>query len=274
MSSTTWIFDPEIQPENLTLVTKAKSYAFGRRLYRCDINQQRHWLKFHQFNTQPDLEQAFLRELDFYRQPGNGHSILLPHRLVPIRPFKHLLEATGAEIGLLTVDAPSDFFPPLNHNLDIGLIRQQLLKALDSLDALHQAGWIHGDLKAEHFRLYDGNCTLIDFEQCLRIGQSIQRLEATPRYMAPELFHGAGKSIQSDLYAFGIIVYEWLSRNRLQARTYHDWALLHCQHLQIGLPEQLQVFLPLLQGLLQKHIQQRFLSVAAVKNGLNSTFSL
>jgi serine/threonine protein kinase len=29
--------------------------------------------------------------------------------------------------------------------------------------------------------------------------------------MAPELFHGT-KNVQSDLYAFGIVLYEWLSQ--------------------------------------------------------------
>jgi serine/threonine protein kinase len=35
--------------------------------------------------------------------------------------------------------------------------------------------------------------------------------------MAPELFHGT-KNVQSDLYAFGIVLYEWLSQIRLQAK--------------------------------------------------------
>lgn len=48
--------------------------------------------------------------------------------------------------------------------------------------------------------------------------------------MAPELFHGANKTVQSDLYALGIVLYEWLTQTRLQANSYHEWAVLHCQN--------------------------------------------
>ena len=92
--------------------------------------------------------------------------------------------------------------------------------------------------------------------------------------MAPELFHAERKTVQSDLYAFGIIVYEWLTKTRLQAKTYHDWAVLHCQQLQIQLPKQLECFLPLLNGLMQKQVEQRFKSVSEAKDCLNSTILL
>ncbi|KCX88391.1 tyrosine kinase family protein [Acinetobacter sp. 72431] len=83
-------------------------------------------------------------------------------------------------------------------------------------------------------------------------------MDATPRYMAPELFRGGYKSIQSDLYAFGIVLYEWLTQTRLEASSYRDWAVLHCQNLTIQLPTQFLIFLPLLVGLLQKQQQNRF----------------
>ncbi len=70
--------------------------------------------------------------------------------------------------------------------------------------------------------------------------------------MAPELFHGTRKNIQSDLYAFGVVLYELLSQIRLQANTYHDWAVLHCQNLNIQLPDSVQVFLPFTGGVIAK----------------------
>ena len=109
----------------------------------------------------------------------------------------------------------------------------------------------------------------IDFEQSCKLEHSIQNLTATPRYMAPELFHGKPKTVQTDLYAFGIILYEWLSQTRVCAKNYHDWAVLHCQKLQIQLPNELQCFLPLLNGLLHKHKEQRLNSVVEAKHCLN-----
>ena len=86
--------------------------------------------------------------------------------------------------------------------------------------------------------------------------------------MAPELFHGANKTVQSDLYALGIVLYEWLTQTRLQANSYHEWAVLHCQKLNVELPSLFQVFLPLLSGLLQKQQQNRFSNVHEAINCL------
>ncbi|EPG38441.1 protein kinase domain-containing protein [Acinetobacter colistiniresistens] len=269
MSFTTWISNPNIQLEDLNLTTKAQSYAFGRRVYTFQVEQQAYWLKFHKLGTHPLLEQAFLRELVFYQQSAQAQQLfLLPYQVIQLSHIATGLDLGGAEQGLLTVNSDA-FFSDITVINDIEVVKQKIISALDALDALHQAGWIHADLKTEHFRLYEYTCRLIDFEQSFRAEQPIQTLDATPHYMAPELFHGVGKSIQSDLYALGIIVYEWLTQSRLKASTYHDWAVLHCQQLQIQLPTEFEVFLPLLNGLTQKHVKQRFNSVLVAKNCLN-----
>lgn len=269
MSFTTWICDPKIQLENLTLATKAQSHAFGRRLYTFDIDQQHYWLKFHYSNTHRGLEQALLGELDFYQHSQAVQHLLLPHQVIALNRFAHIFDGIEREMGLVTI-AAKEFFTPIEDLNNIEEIRQKMVKALDVLNELHQAGWIHGDLKAEHFRVHGKACTLIDFEQACRIGQPIETLDATPHYMAPELFQGAGKSIQSDLYALGIIVYEWLTQSRLQAQSYHEWAVLHCQRLHIQLPEPLQCFLSVLKGLLSKHREQRFATAQVTKSCLNA----
>lgn len=270
MSFTTWISNPKIQLEDVKLKTKAQSYRFGRRVYTFQVEQQCYWLKFHKLGTYPLLEQAFQRELVFYQQFAQAkQTFLLPYQIIPLSDVATDLDFAGAEQGLLTVNSDA-YFSDINVFLDIDTIKQKILSALDVVEALHQVGWIHGDLKTEHFRLYEHSCKLLDFEQCFRVGQPIQTLDATPHYMAPELFHGVGKSIQSDLYALGIIVYEWLTQSRLKATTYHDWAVLHCQQLQIQLPIEFELFLPLLNGLTQKHVKQRFNSVLAAKNSLNA----
>ena len=118
---------------------------------------------------------------------------------------------------------------------------------------------------------YGGNAMVDDdFEQSFANNQPISEMNATPHYMAPELFHGTAKSMQSDLYAFGIILYEWLMHTRLQANSYQDWAVLHCQQLVLQLPPHFACFLPLLNGLTQKQYEQRFKAVFEAKNTLNN----
>ena len=272
MSFITWTFDSQLPLDDLVLKTKPQSYAFGRRLYTFQIEQQKYWLKFHQAHIHQVLEHTFLNELDFYRQNSiSKKQFIVPHRIIQFEQSTQFHELALSGQGLILVDT-ENFFSCVPS--DVGIIQQQILKALETLENMHQLGWVHGDLKVEHFRCYKNSCKLIDFEQSLKSSHIIQNLTATPHYMAPELFHAERKTVQSDLYAFGIIVYEWLTETRLQAKTYHDWAVLHCQQLQIQLPKQLECFLPLLNGLMQKHVEQRFKLVSDAKDCLNSTILL
>ena len=84
-------------------------------------------------------------------------------------------------------------------------------------------------------------------------------------YHATEYEWVQHKTVQSDIYALGIIFYEWLTQQRLQANSYHDWAYLHCQRLHIQLPAHLQAFLPLLNRMLVKPYSRRASSIAELK---------
>lgn len=268
MSFITWISDPNTQLEDLVSRTKKQSYDFGRRLFSFQIAQQKYWLKFHEVHTQPVLEQAFQQELSFYQQ-NSYMEMLLAHQIIQFDQTPLFEKIANHGQGMILIDA-AEFFTSISDLNHLEAIKQKISDALNVLEEIHQIGWVHGDLKVEHFRLYKDSCKLIDFEQSFKVQYPLASMNATPHYMAPELFHGKAKSIQSDLYAFGIIVYEWLTQTRLRAQTYHDWALLHCQLLEIQLPEHLKCFFPLLKGLLQKHVEQRFNSVWDVKEHLNA----
>ncbi|OTG60733.1 hypothetical protein B9T29_11285 [Acinetobacter sp. ANC 3903] len=251
----------------LQLCTKPKSLTFGRCLYTFEYQQQRYWLKTQSANIHPDIEAGFVQELNFYRQfldQAKTVNFLLPFQI--ISHFKNAIETQGQGASALLLAHAEVFLGDCTLQ-SVQQIKQKILLLLDSIDQLHQLGWVHGDLKREHFVEYQKRACLIDFEQVENINSAQQQknLTATPRYMAPELFHGADKTVQSDIYALGIILYEWLNGQRLTAENYQDWAYLHCQRLSIELPQHLRIFEKLLMGMLAKQNKQRFADIYAIK---------
>lgn len=82
----------------------------------------------------------------------------------------------------------------------------------------HNRGIIHSDLKAENvlIHLEDGLIlpSLIDFGGSFHVHQPWRGMR-TERYSAPELQAGSAATIQSDIYALGVLVSEILAGERL-----------------------------------------------------------
>ncbi|MFW2046721.1 protein kinase domain-containing protein [Acinetobacter variabilis] len=257
---------------NFQLKTKARSLGFGRRLYHLQVNPETGsalWLKTQNLDStaisQHD-QTGLSHELDFYEAYGEqeGRTFMLPHQIIR-KPFQ--IGDESFNLALILPDAPAHFevCPKL---FSIQEVRQHILRALEPLISLQELGYLHADLKREHFVLYQNRVCLIDFEQVQPLNTTSQAMNATPRYMAPELFQGQAKSLQSEVYALGIIFYEWLTGQRLEATDYQDWALLHCQHFKPELPAQYQALQSLLQNMLRKHSQDRLSDFKAVKQAL------
>lgn len=251
------------------LNTKDRSYSFGRRLYELSIDGQTYWLKT-QLNAECSNHAvcvAFQHELKFYQSIDTQ---LIANVILPFQNIQQSFTINGETFtqGLLLKDAKSCFDqPPLNFSKQD--IQQFFINVIEPLVLLEQQGILHADLKVEHFRKLDDRICLIDFEQYTQIGLTTSKmLNATPRYMSPELFHGAAKSMQSDMYALGIIFLEWLSQERLNARSYQDWAYLHCQRLNVELEGQFQAFETILKRMLAKRVEQRIASFVALKQML------
>jgi hypothetical protein len=83
------------------------------------------------------------------------------------------------------------------------------------LHALHQAGWVHRDLKSSNVIVEreSGRTVILDFGlvEALRdpVGPGEARI-GTPSHMAPELLQGARGSSASDWYAVGVMMAEAL----------------------------------------------------------------
>ncbi len=84
------------------------------------------------------------------------------------------------------------------------------------LDALHQRGLVHRDIKTSNILLEpDGCASLTDFGLAKGQGYSLLtkpgQVMGTLDYLAPELIRGEEAGPRSDIYSFGCVVYECLA---------------------------------------------------------------
>lgn len=91
-------------------------------------------------------------------------------------------------------------------------IMEQLVKAVEKA---HENGVIHRDIKPQNILVQsDGTVKITDFgialaEDALQLTKSDSVLGSV-HYLAPECARGEGASIQSDIYALGVVFYELL----------------------------------------------------------------
>ncbi|MEO6688503.1 MAG: serine/threonine-protein kinase [Dokdonella sp.] len=96
---------------------------------------------------------------------------------------------------------------------------EELLRVLrelaDALGAVHQAGLVHGDVKASNVMLdAQGRVILMDFGAGFESsGEGTTISAGTPRYLAPEITAGGPATLAVDLYAYGVLAH-LLATNR------------------------------------------------------------
>lgn len=96
-------------------------------------------------------------------------------------------------------------------NLDLFLVYFEQLLA--GIGYLHEQGIIHRDIKPENIIVDAGVPKLLDFDLAVRADGPYKKrsLAGTIAYFSPEELQGASASVQSDLYAAGIILYRALT---------------------------------------------------------------
>jgi serine/threonine-protein kinase len=129
--------------------------------------------------------------------------------------------------------------------------REAALVGLDvcgALAAVHAAGLVHGDIKAQNvMREEGGRVVLMDFGTSQGRESSNQgpgRLTGTLMYLAPEMLHGGEPTIAADIYSLGVLMFHLatgdypLRRGSLEAitRAHDEGRIRHLQDFRPGLP--------------------------------------
>ena len=171
-----------------------------------------------------------------------------------------------------------------NHSLlTLQRKHQFIVQSAQLIANLHNAGWLHNDIKPSNI-LLDGfmpnhadnsgiipNLLLTDFALAEPISKSVgASLAGTPAYLAPERWQGQGATVQSDIYAFGVMITEILVGARpfnidsLNDEPLREWAIQHCQQTIPTLPLEYSRYQGIVDKVLAKQVHKRYQSMKEV----------
>ncbi|HUE73604.1 MAG TPA: protein kinase [Pirellulaceae bacterium] len=157
---------------------------------------------------QPGFVERFVREARVIARLEHTHIVpLYANGIDEGQPWMALRLVKGGHLG--------EWMENGALQRDVGL--DYLAKIADALDFAHSHGIVHRDLKPQNVLLGErGECYVADFgiasmlEGTTRLTQTGASL-GTPQYMAPEQAKGEAVGPPADIYALGIIVYQWLT---------------------------------------------------------------
>jgi serine/threonine-protein kinase len=131
-----------------------------------------------------------------------------PHlrRSYEVRRVRRLFQLRELHILMEYVDARTlEEVGPLGQSGLLGVF----IKVARGLEALHQLGYVHTDIKPNNILVgSDGVVKVIDFGQSCRIGHVKGRIQGTPDYIAPEqVERGMPLDQRTDVFNLGATLY-------------------------------------------------------------------
>ena len=172
---------------------------------------------------------------------SDGDQWFFTMELVAGRPFPGHLASSGSDASAsVTIDRPSSApgeivkefptgqpLPLLVPAGDLNLLRPAFVQLADAIQALHQHGVLHRDIKPNNvFITLQGKVVVLDFGLVTDAvfnedSFTQQTMAGTFHYMAPEQGNGRAQKA-SDWYSFGVMLYESLTGRHPFRRTSHE----------------------------------------------------
>jgi len=122
----------------------------------------------------------------------------------------------------------------LRHRLPIQSLAEAITYGVQIGDALyeaHQKGIVHRDIKADNIMINAKNQVKVMDFGLAKLKGSLKLTKATSTvgtlaYMAPEQIQGGDVDVRSDIFSYGVVLYEMLT-GRLPFRSEHEAALMY-----------------------------------------------
>ena len=156
---------------------------------------------------------------------------------------------------------------------EAGLIGQELCRALA---AVHRAGLVHGDVKAQNvMREQGGRLVLMDFGAGGTRSSPAMRqgIVGTLSHLAPELLEGADETMRSDIYSVGVLLYHLVTNDLpVKADTIVGLRAAHARgdaaRLQDLRPDLQETFIRVVERAIERDPARRFASAGEMEAAL------
>ena len=161
-----------------------------------------------------EKDDRFIEQLENEFEVGRQVNHRNLRRCIDLKVNRTLLrKATDAALIMELFDGtPLEVQPPngVVETLDC------FIQTAKGLDALHQLGYVHCDLKPNNIlRATDGTVKVIDLGQAAKAGTVKKRIQGTPDYISPEQVKLQPVSAKTDVYNFGATLYWALAGRNL-----------------------------------------------------------
>ena len=97
-------------------------------------------------------------------------------------------------------------YSKVENSLSIKERQEVVIRVLDCLASIHEAGFVHNDIKPDNIMQVGGVWKIADFDTAFEEGESTPNPGGTFQYESPEQFGGGEITSKSDIWAVGVLL--------------------------------------------------------------------